>query len=179
MTIVRRSNRRRLTVLGIALVLGICATGWWTPLASAEVNVNIGVFAPPPPLVVAGPPAMAVAPGPAYVYYAPEVSAGLLFYQGYWWRPHEGHWFRAHSYKGPWRYIDNDHTPTPILRLPADYRKVPPGHYRVTHGQMKKQWKNWEKKRHWDRMSHGHHAVAGPYRAEHHRAPDAHHGRGR
>ncbi len=164
-----------------ALVLCLCAGGSWTGLAIAEVNVNIGVFAPPPPIVIPGPPAMAVIPATQYVYYAPDISVGLFFYQGFWWRPHEGHWYRAHSYKGPWRYIDNNHTPTPILRLPADYRNVPPGHYKVTHGQMKKHWKDWDKNRHWDHMSQGHHAIAGPYNAgrEHHGAEEMHHKKGR
>ncbi len=167
----RKNNPFRLSAVICALFLSLCAGVLWTGPATAEVNVSIGVFAPPPPVVVAGPPPMTVMPGPYYVYYAPEVPAGLFFYQGAWWRPHEGHWFRAYSYKGPWRYIDNDHTPTPILRLPADYRQVPPGHYKVTHGQMKKHWKEWEKSRRWDRDQgpRGRHAVAGPYRAEGHR----------
>lgn len=162
----KKNNTSRLSLGICALFLSLCTGVLWAGPATAEVNVNIGVFAPPPPAVVAGPPAMTVMPGPHYVYYAPEVPAGLFFYQGAWWRPHEGHWFRSHSYKGPWRYIDNDHTPTPILRLPADYRQVPPGHYKVTHGQMKKHWKEWEKSRRWDRDQgpRGRHAVAGPYR---------------
>jgi len=165
----------------LALLFFFCTGLIWTGLAIAEVNVNIGVFAPPPPVVIPGPPAMAVIPATRYVYYAPEGSVGLFFYQGCWWRPHDGRWFRAHSYKGPWRYIDNNHTPTPILRLPADYRKVPPGHYKVTHGQMQKHWKHWERHRHWDHMSPGRHAIAGPYRAghEHHGPPEMNHKRGR
>lgn len=165
MTVKRKSNPCRTGTGIFAIFLFVCAGAFWTGPAAAEVNVNIGVFAPPPPMVMPGPPPMAVIPGPAYVYYAPDVPAGLFFYQGSWWRPHEGHWFRAHSYRGPWRYIDNNHTPTPILRLPADYRKVPPGHYKMTHGQMKKHWKEWEKDRRWDHTPRGRHAIAGPYPA--------------
>lgn len=158
----------------IALLLIFLAQALWTGTATAVVNINVGVFAPPPPVAMPGPPVMAVIPATEYVYYAPDVSAGLFFYHGYWWRPHKGHWYRAHSYKGPWRYIDKHHTPTPILRLPAGYRNVPPGHYKVSHRQMKKHWKQWERKRHWDHMLQGHHTAAGPYRSG-----GKHHNRGR
>jgi len=170
MMITRRKNDRYYKEISVsALFLIVLVTGIAATPAAAEVNVNIGIFAPPPPVAMPGPPAMAVIPATEYVYYAPDLSVGLFFCNGYWFRPHEGHWFRSHSYRGPWRYIDNHHTPTPILRLPADYRKVPPGHYKVTHKEMKEHWKRWEKERHGDHVSNGRHA--GPYRAGH-----GHHG---
>jgi hypothetical protein len=140
----------------------LCAGGTFANLSQAQVNVNIGVFAPPPPVVVAAPPVMAVVPASPYVYYAPDITVGLYFYHGYWWRPNKGHWFRARSYRGPWRYIDNHHMPTPILRLPPDHRDIPPGHFRMSHREMKKNWRHWEREGHWERVSHGHHISTAP-----------------
>ena len=140
-----------------------CLYGAFPGLGLAGVNVNIGVFAPPPPIVVAGPPAMAVIPGTPYVYFAPDVSVDLFFYSGNWYRTHEGHWFRARSYRGPWKYMDH-HSISPVLvKLPPDYRKIPPGHQKIPYGQMKKNWRNWEKERHWDGGANGRYGHDIPY----------------
>ncbi len=138
----RRSFRLFLPffLLGIFPVWGI-----------AEVNVNIGFFAPPPPLMVVGPPVMAVVPGTSYVYFAPDIAVDLFFYGGYWYRPHEGHWFRARSYRGPWKFTDYRAVPAMIHHIPPGYRKMPPGHMKIPYGQVQKHWKDWERERHFDR----------------------------
>jgi len=117
----------------------------------AETNINIGIkFPPPPPLVIPAPPPVIVVPN-TYVYFAPEVEADLLFYHGYWYRPYQGRWYRSGDYKGPWVYIVLERVPAVLLRLPPDYRRVPPGHQRIPHGQLKKNWRTWEREKHWDK----------------------------
>ncbi|MDD5712826.1 MAG: hypothetical protein PHY31_08750 [Smithellaceae bacterium] len=129
----------------------------WAAIAPAEVKVNIGIGIPAPAvevnvglprLVIAAPPAMVVIPG-TYVYFAPDVDADILFFDGYWYRPYRGGWFRASSYNGPWGSIRT--VPPVVMRLPKDYRRIPPGHERIPYGQLHKNWRTWEREKHWDR----------------------------
>ncbi len=129
----------------------------------AEVSVNIQI-GPPPAYAFPGPPQVIAIPG-TYVYLVPGVAVEILFYQGYWYRPYEGRWFRSRSYNGPWQY--REHVPEAIVELPPDYyhayREPPPEYRRVPYGQLKKNWGSWENSRYWEQdeywrrgREHGH-----------------------
>ena len=115
----------------------------------AEVNVNIGINAPP---VVAfpAPPAVLLIPG-TYAYFIPDAAVDIFFYHGHWYRPYEGYWFRSANYNGPWGHIVTTKVPKVVLQLPPDFRRVPPGHQRIPYGQLKKNWKTWEREKYWDK----------------------------
>jgi hypothetical protein len=117
----------------------------------AGVDVNIGVnFGPPPPVVISAPPPVVVIPE-TYVYFVPDVETDILFYHGYWYRPYQGRWHRATSYNGPWVYVEPVRVPAVLVHLPPNYRHVPPGHQRIPYGHLEKNWKTWEKEKHWDK----------------------------
>ncbi len=126
--------------------------------ASAAVNVNINIGTPLPELVLSQPPALAVVSG-TYVYVAPEVQASLVFYQDNWYRQHGGGWYASINYNGPWKAVSAP--PAALVNLPANYRAVPPGHEHMPYGQVKDNWRTWERDRHWDRSAKrdegGHH----------------------
>jgi hypothetical protein len=91
--------------------------------AMARVNVNIGVALPPP--IVAGPPSLVVLPGAPGVYVAPDLGVDLYLWNGWWWRPWEGHWYRSRHYNRGWNYYGRG--------VPGFYRHVDPawrGYYR-------------------------------------------------
>ena len=135
-------------VLAGAIVFGsLCVPAG----GNAEVNVNIGINAPP---VVAfpGPPAVVLIAG-TYAYFVPDVDVDVFFYHGYWYRPHKGSWFRSANYSGPWGHIVTTSVPRVVLHVPPDFRRVPPGHQRIPYGQLKKNWSKWEKEKYWD--THG------------------------
>ncbi len=114
------------------------------------MDVNVGVnIGPPPPVVIPAPPSVIVIPG-TYVYYAPDVQVDILFFHGYWYRPYQGHWYRATVYNGPWVYIEPHRIPAPLVHLPPNYRYVPTSHQPIPYGQLKKNWRTWENQRHWD-----------------------------
>ena len=146
----RRRKVMQIAKLATLLVGILLIVIGWIGHSGAEVNVNVGVFAPPPAYVVPAPPPVVVIPG-SYVYFVPEIEVDILFYHGYWWRPYEGRWYRSRSYNGPWGYIRSEGVPNAIRSLPPDYRRVPPGHERIPHEQLKKNWGRWEKERYWDR----------------------------
>ena len=107
--------------------------------------------APPlPPLLVPAPPPLVVIPG-TYVYFPPDVRDDLLFYHGYWYRPYQGKWYRAAHYNGPWGFVALRRVPRVLIDLPHGYRSIPPGHERIPYGRLKKNWKAWERDRHWER----------------------------
>ena len=121
----------------------------------AEVDVKVGINVPLPAFVFQAPPAVVFIPG-TYVYTVPDVDIDIVFYQGYWYRPYRDYWYRSTSYNGPWRHIVRERVPGVFFNLPPDYRHVPPGHQRIPYGQVKKNWKHWERERYWDRHDYRH-----------------------
>ena len=121
----------------------------------AEVNVNIGINVPLPQLVIPAPPPVVVIPG-TYVYYAPDVNVDIFFYQGYWYRPHHGHWYRARGYNGPWDYTAPRKVPGVLFGLPQDFRHSPSRHQYIAHEHLKNNWRTWEREKHWDKHEYAH-----------------------
>ena len=83
----------------------------------AGVEVGVGV-ALPPPIVVETPPAVVALPAAPGVYAAPDVDVDLFFWNGWWWRPWGGHWYRSRYYDHGWGYFRN---------VPRFYSRVNPG----------------------------------------------------
>ncbi len=127
--------------------------------SSAGVNIGIGI-AVPPPFVVAAPPPVVVIPG-TYVYGVPDPAVNIFFYHGYWWRPYEGHWYRSSRYDGSWAYVHTERVPRAVIDLPPDYRRHYADGRRISNDDLRRNWRGWEKERHWDkhedRHDHGNH----------------------
>ena len=155
---IRNKRTSCLLVIGaLLLVLTIAATQ-----SEAGVNVNINL----PAVRFAAPPDVVVIPG-TYVYMVPDIDADVLFYQGYWWRPYEGHWYRSGDYKGPWRSIGARSIPAGLRALPQDYRhRLASGHERIHFGDVQRNWKQWEKEKHWDKRSEQGHESHGDLKHE-------------
>jgi len=113
------------------------------------VNVRVGNNLPA--IRFAAPPDLVVIPG-TYVYMVPDIDADVLFYQNYWWRPYEGHWYRSRDYDGQWIYVEPGSIPNGLRSLPRDYhQRLSPGYERIPHRDVERNWEKWEKERHWDR----------------------------
>jgi hypothetical protein len=127
-------------------------------VGEAGVDVNVGgtgihvnTANTPPAIKFAAPPDVVVIPG-TYVYMVPDIDADILFFQGYWWRPFEGRWYRSQDYDGQWNYMEPGRVPSGLRALPQDYhRRLLSGDERIHHGDMKRNWNQWEKEKHWDR----------------------------
>ncbi len=115
---------------------------------------NAGLPRPPapplPPLIIPAPPPVFLIPG-TYSYFAPDVDAELFFHGGFWYRPFGGRWYRSSHYGGPWGFIAPKRVPGVLINLPPGYRNVPPSHERIPYGQLKKNWRGWEREKHWDK----------------------------
>ena len=126
--------------------------------AMAGVNVNIGIGLPPP-VVFEAPPDVIVLPDTNDVYVVPDIDADLYFWDGWWWRPWEGRWYRSHYYNRGWAYYNN---------VPSFYYDVDPGwrgyyrqhnwnghrwnYERIPDRKLRHNWRTWKNKRHWERQ---------------------------
>ena len=136
-------------LLGSVSVLPISA------VAGVDVGINIAL---PPPIVFAAPPEVVVIPE-TYVYVVPDSDVDIFFYNGWWWRPWGGHWYRSHHYDSGWAYYQ---------RVPSFYGGIPSGwrndyrahrwgghqwnYQRIPHQQLQGNWSNWQKNRHWEKQ---------------------------
>ena len=128
-----------------------------SPLPAVEA-VDVHVSIPLPPLIVfPAPPAVVVIPE-TYVYAVADVDVEIFFFEGWWWRPWEGRWYRSHHYDSGWQHY---------RRVPAFYKRIPRGwrndyreqrwkgkewrHERIPHEQVQQNWRSWEKGRHWEK----------------------------
>ncbi len=125
-------------------------------MAAVDINVNIPL---PPPIVFTAPPNVIVMPDANDVYVDPEVNVDLFFWNGWWWRPWEGRWYRSHYYDRGWGYYNN---------VPSFYFDVDPGwrgfyrdhnwyghrwtYERIPYGQLQQNWRSWHNDRHWEKQ---------------------------
>ena len=120
--------------------------------AAAEVNININV-PPPPPLEFPAPPDVVVVPSEQSDVYLVPGTVGLYFFGGFWYRLHEGYWFRAVNYGGPWVNIVEVAVPRPIVVIPPDYiLGLPPGYHRIRYGEFHTHWRDWGRSHYWGRQ---------------------------
>jgi hypothetical protein len=124
----------------------------------AGVNIGIGISLPPP-IVFEAPPDVIVLPDTNDVYVVPDVDVDIFFYNGWWWRPWEGRWYRSRYYNRGWGYYNN---------VPSFYFDVDPGwrgyyrdrnwyghrwnYERIPDRRLQQNWKGWHNNRHWERQ---------------------------
>jgi hypothetical protein len=135
------------------LALGLAVSS--PALAGVDVHVTIPL---PPPIPFFAPPELIVLPE-TYVYVAPDVDVDIFFYDGWWWRPWEGRWYRSQYYNSGWAYYQS--VPVFYVWIPSswrnDYRdRHWRGHawnyQRMPHHQVERNWRGWERDRHWERQ---------------------------
>ncbi len=129
----------------IALLL-LSSLGTPGLLADTDVKININL-----PLVqIKDEPTMAVIPG-TYIYFIYGYEHDFFFYGGYWWRFHHNRWYRANHYNGPWKHRKNKYVPAPFFKLSPEWRKMAIDHSGFKYQEVKKNWKQWEKEKHWEK----------------------------
>jgi hypothetical protein len=124
-------------------------------MAGGDVGISISL---PPLIVFAAPPVLVVIPE-TYVYVVPDAREEIFFYNGWWWRPWEGRWYRSRHYDSGWAYYQ---------RVPSFYARVPRGwrndyrdhrweghpwnYQRIPHQQAEQNWGTWQKTNHWEKQ---------------------------
>jgi hypothetical protein len=127
--------------------------------ASADVNINIGISAPPLIAFTAPPDVVVVPSDSSYVYMAAD-TPGVYFYDDYWYRFYGGHWFRATIYSGPWAYVTASLVPVVVVDIPPYYiHYLPRGYHRIHYRDLHSHWREWHRDRHWNRYNWYKHEV--------------------
>ena len=126
--------------------------------AMARIDVHVSISLPPV-IEFGRPPELVVIPG-TYVYAVPDLDVDIFFYNGWWWRPWEGHWYRSRHYDSGWTYYRS---------VPIFYKGIPSGwrnsyrdrqwdghswnYQRIPENQVRVNWRNWADRRHWERQN--------------------------
>jgi hypothetical protein len=125
-------------------------------MARGDAGISIPL---PPPIVFAAPPVMIVLPE-TYVYVVPDMDVDIFFYNGWWWRPWQGRWYRSRNYSSGWGYYRT--VPSFYLMIPSGWRNDYREHrwrgqqwnyQRIPHQQVQRNWKNWETSKHWEKQN--------------------------
>jgi len=124
-------------------------------MARVDIGINISL---PPPIVFAAPPEVVVIPE-TYVYVVPDSDVDIFFYDGWWWRPWEGRWYRSRHYDNGWIYYRS--VPFFYGGIPSGWRNDYRAHrwgghqwnyQRIPQRQLQGNWSNWQKSRHWEKQ---------------------------
>ena len=123
----------------------------------AAVDISIGISLPPL-FVLQAPPAVIAIPDTNNVYVVPDVDVDIFFWNGWWWMPWEGRWYRSNYYDRGWLYYNN--IPSFYFDVDPDWRRYYRdrnwyGHRwnyeRIPHQRLQQNWKSWHNSRHWER----------------------------
>jgi DNA segregation ATPase FtsK/SpoIIIE-like protein len=148
-------NKMKKLLLG-TMLLALIITAPLPTMAGVDIGISISL---PPLLIFAGPPEVVVIPE-TNVYVVPDLDEDIYFYSGWWWRPWQGRWYRSRNYRSGWAYYQS---------VPSFYRGIPSGwrdDYRerrwrgrewnyqpIPHQQVQKNWRTWEKNKHWEKQN--------------------------
>lgn len=146
--------------LAVLLSLSSCAVeparDYDAGYSSTEIGVSVSSY-----------PNLALVPGYP-VYYAPDLSLNLFFYDGLYWLYHDDRWYSSSWYNGPWGYVDIDIVPRAILQVPVRYYHRPPAYFRGWRSEAPPRWnehwgRDWENRRSdWNRPDRDDHPAAAP-----------------
>ena len=124
-------------------------------MAGVDINISIPL---PPPIVFAAPPELIVLPE-TDASLVPDVDVDIFFFDGWWWRPWEGRWYRSQYYNSGWGYYRS--VPSFYVGIPLgwrnDYRNHRWGghqwnHKRIPHQEVQRNWRGWKNSRHWEKQ---------------------------
>ena len=101
--------------------------------AHAQVHVDIGVSLPAPPQ-------LAVIPEVQAVQYAPAAPTNIFFYDAQYWAYVNGGWHVSYGYNGPWIVVAPQVVPRPLLLVPVNYYRAPPGDWKKWHRNEPPRW---------------------------------------
>ncbi len=130
----------------ILIFLFIAALFSQAPAATASLIVHKTVAN----IVLGSNPDLIVIPG-TYIYYTSSDNNDIFFYEGFWWRPLQGGWYRSDNYSGNWVVVDNRRVPYAITHMPPRWRDSRNDAVKVKWNDTKAHWKEWHKNKYWDK----------------------------
>ncbi len=124
-----------------------------------DYNQNYTEAPEPPPVEYTAPPDVVVLPDTNDVYVVPNAQVDIYFWNGFWWRPWAGRWYRSQYYDRDWVYYN---------QVPSFYYDVDPGwrgyyrdhswqghpwyYQRIPDRELQQNWRNWHNDQYWERQ---------------------------
>jgi hypothetical protein len=148
-----RSNHSRTLLLAAA----IAVSGHFAAERAEAQGIHVDIGIPLPSISFSVAPQLVALPG-TYAYVVPEYDAELFFYDGFWWRPYQGRWYRSSYYDRGWEVYGS--VPVFYSNVPRDWRTRYRNrswdgrrwdYERVSYDNVKRNWSSWKRDRHWDR----------------------------
>ena len=103
----------------------------FSTIASAYVDVSVGVSLPGVSIGINEPSFPDLVPVPGYpVYYNPNGNSNYFFYDGEYWAYQNDNWYASTWYNGPWGVVGPEAVPLYVLRVPVRYYARPPIYFR-------------------------------------------------
>jgi hypothetical protein len=134
----------------------VAATASFSPTRADAQHVHVDIGIPLPSISFHVAPQLIALPG-TYAYVVPDYEAELFFYDGFWWRPWEGRWYRSAYYDRGWEIYGG--VPVFYSTVPRDWRVRYRNHdwdghrwdyERVAYDDVKRNWSSWKRERRWD-----------------------------
>ena len=72
------------------------------------------------------------------IYFVPDVTVDIFFYNNSWYNRAGGRWYMGDTYRGPWRALAPERVPPKFRKLPGDYREYYRNYERVPYGKWEK-----------------------------------------
>ena len=123
-------------------------------MAAVSIHVSIPL---PPPILFTLPPVVVAIPDTDSVYAAPDIDVDLFFWNGWWWRPWDGRWYRSRDYDHGWAFYSS--TPTFYVHVFPGWRgnfkkRTWHGHIwnyeKIPYHRLHANWYKWHTDRHWE-----------------------------
>ena len=138
-----RPSRKCMCLLALFFLLALGGFSF----GEASAAVDGSMYAGPPQITTAEPPAMVVIPN-SRVYFVPEAGdVDLFFYDGYWWSPRGDRWYQSRHYNYGWIAVNPASVPGSVIYVPRNYRDVYGQERRIPYGQWKSNYHLWERER--------------------------------
>jgi hypothetical protein len=90
-------------------------------------SVTIGNAPPPPVVVFQREPRVVVVPGSTVYVLEDDCDYDVFRYGVFWYVFNDGYWYRARSYRGPFKAVSARYVPSAIVNVPPRYWRHPHG----------------------------------------------------
>lgn len=151
--------RKAIFFAAMIFFLGIALSARAAPLLPPPPGVRVTVPLPPP-IAFPAPPEVVILPE-TEVYAVPSVPEEIFFYNGWWWRPWNGRWYRSLHYDSGWGGYGG--VPFWYGRIPHDWREDyrnhlwgghPWNYHYIPHSDLQRNWRTWHNTHYWDKPEH-------------------------
>ncbi len=136
----------------MALVIAVPIT------TMAQIPEILGRFGGSPPPIVFEP-HVVVIPDTDDVYVVPDIDEELFFWNGWWWRPWKGRWYRSRYFDRGW--ANYKQVPSFYYDVDPDWRnyyrnrnwnKYRWNYNQIPNRELQRNWNSWYKNRYWEKQ---------------------------